>query len=313
MTLRHLRLLLLSAMLADAARAVDVGNWLSNPPYDNGATAEEQIKCYALPYGAIGFASHALTYFTALMLSRGRNPILFWRRLRHRGVSTAVAAVGFLVTLPLTVLTMVRCRSTWGFILVAVWKLVLSATLTGMTVHAARMIYDAPKPAAAAARTTKTDADADADYQRLLEDAVTLDPRYRKQFGRIWYWSIFYFLGAVLGFIGICNIASKHMAANAQLRAVTGAFGGLVLLVVACVAGISCCAMSGKTGCVGKLGLSFVVCGAATVFVLTVLFAFYTDWALAALAGDLVGRPGGENAAVYWVYFAAKRLPMASF
>lgn len=328
MTIPRPRFLLLTAALALPAHAADLGEWLSNPPYANGGTAQEQIKCYALPYGAVGFASHVLTYFTAFMLSRGRNPILFWKRLHHRRYNLAVAIVGFLITFPLTVVTMVRCRSTWGFILVAVWKLVLSVTLTGMTIHAAHMIYDVPKPPKAdapgvspatgetpptyitpwhSANLTK--------YQRIQEaEAITNHPEYKGQFVRIWYWTLFYFLGAVLGFVGICNIVSKHLSSNQQLRIVTGVFGGLVLFIMLCVAVLCFCAMSGKTGCMGKLGFSVLVCGVVTVFVLTVLFAFYTDWALAALAGgDLVGRPGGENAAVYWAYFAAKRLPMVSF
>ncbi|GAB1316478.1 hypothetical protein MFIFM68171_06688 [Madurella fahalii] len=327
MTIPQLVFLLFTAALALPAYAVDLSEWLKNPPYVNGGTAQEQIRCYALPYGAIGFASHVLTYFTAFMLSRGRNPIFFWKRLSHRRFNLAVAVIGFLVTFPLTVLTMVRCRSTWGFILVAVWKLVLSVTLTSMTIHAARMIYDTPKPPKTAADTTPITDEAPppyihawhgvnfTEYQRIQEaEAITNHPQYKQQFTRIWYWTIFYFLGAVLGFVGICNIVSKHLPSNQQLRIVTGVFGGLVLFIMLCVAVLCFCAMSGKTGCMGKLGFSVLVCGAVTVFVLTVLFAFYTDWALAALAGgDLIGRPGGENAAVYWAYFAAKRLPMVSF
>jgi hypothetical protein len=40
---------------------------------------------------------------------------------------------------------------------------------------------------------------------------------------------------------------------------------------------------------------------------------FYSDWVLAAVDGNWVGLPSGDQKYLYWVYLAAKRLPMASW
>ncbi|KAK3332665.1 hypothetical protein B0T19DRAFT_353397 [Cercophora scortea] len=301
----HLVLLLLAAVASQPAHAFDIGEWLRNPPYHNGGTIKEQIQCYALPYGAIGFASHVLTYLTVFCLSTGRNPLMPWAHLAHRRFNLIIATIGFLVSFPLTVLTMVRCRNSWSFILVAVWKLVLSVTLTSMTIHAARMIP--------------------------LREQV----QYRKQFRDIWWWAFFYFLGAVVGFVGVMNIVSKNIGGNHQLQIVTGVFGGVIGFIVMVVATLTWLAFSwseesqlaraeleagaattpqGKqTGVVGKAGWSLLAAIGVGIFILTIMFAFYTDWALAALAEDLVGHPSSENAVFYWTYFAAKRIPMLSF
>lgn len=317
--------------------ALSLSQWLNENPYENGGTVEEQIQCYALPYGAIGFASHLLTYFTAFMLSRGRNPFLVWRKLDHRRFNLTVAIIGFLITLILTILTMVRCRRTWPFILIAVWKLVLSVTLTGMTVQASLEIFELPK----AAKTPEVAYNpyfANNPYQanstvggyhplkgststftlrRMNEDGEYVErsinlPQGKERYHRVWYWFPLYFVGSVIGFVGIMNVVGKHINENHRVKIITGVFGGVTLIVVLAVL-VACWLFMSGSGCCGTVGVSFLAGAGVAVFVLSVLFAFYTDWVLAALAGDLVGTPSGDNAVFYWMYFAAKRLPMLSF
>ena len=43
--------------------------------------AKDEIGCYALPYGGLGFTSHVLTYLTVFCLSHGRTPLMPWRPL----------------------------------------------------------------------------------------------------------------------------------------------------------------------------------------------------------------------------------------
>ncbi|KAK4168404.1 hypothetical protein QBC43DRAFT_310189 [Cladorrhinum sp. PSN259] len=326
--------------LIPTAEALSLGDWLKDDPYENGGTVHEQIQCYALPYGAIGFASHLLTYFTAFMLSRGRNPFLFWQKLKHRRFNLAVALIGFVITLVLTTLTMARCRRTWPFILIAVWKLVLSVTLTGMTIQAALETSEIPKPPKdIMASFTPTyypmysystsSMNARGQYQELhkststvtlrtmnedgepVERSVSL-PQGKGRYHRVWYWFPLYFVGSVIGFVGIMNVVGKHIGENQKVKIITGAFGGVTLIVVLAVL-VACWLFMSGSGCFGTVGVSFVAGAGVAVFVLSVLFAFYTDWVLAALAGDLVGTPSGDNAVFYWTYFAAKRLPMLSF
>jgi hypothetical protein len=40
--------------------------------------------------------------------------------------------------------------------------------------------------------------------------------------------------------------------------------------------------------------------------------AFYCDWILAAIAENWAGLPSSDIAFLYWIYFAAKRMPMLS-
>ncbi|KAK4459725.1 hypothetical protein QBC42DRAFT_182731 [Cladorrhinum samala] len=333
-------LLVAAAVLSfiPATEALSLSQWLSENPYENGGTVEEQIQCYALPYGAIGSASHLLTYFTAFMLSQGRNPILVWKKLDHRRFNLAVAIIGFLITLILTTLTMARCRRTWPFILIAVWKLVLSVTLTGMTVQATLEIFEMPKDG----KTPEVEYDpffAGGSYradstvggyhplkgststftlQRMNENGEYVErerkinlPQGQERYHRVWYWFPLYFVGSVIGFVGIMNVVGKNINDNHRLKLITGVFGGVTLLVVMAVL-VLCCLLMDGSGCCGALSISFLAGAGVAVFVLSVLFAFYTDWVLAALAGDLVGTPSSDNAVFYWTYFAAKRLPMLS-
>ncbi|KAK4222636.1 hypothetical protein QBC38DRAFT_489373 [Podospora fimiseda] len=323
--------------LIPTAQALSLSDWLKDDPYENGGTVSEQIQCYALPYGAIGFSSHILTYFTAFMLSRGKNPFLFWKDLNHRRFNLAIALIGFAITMVMTALTMARCRRTWPFILIAVWKLVLSVTLTGMTVQASLEILDTPKadtstPSVAYSpyptypmnyfdtrgqyrelhkSTSKITLQTTNDAGEQTERSINL-PQGKGRYHRVWYWFPLYFLGSVVGFVGIMNVVGKHIGENKEVKIITGAFGGVTLIVALFVL-VSCWFFMSGTGCCGMVGVSFFVGAGVTVFVLSVLFAFYTDWVLAALAGDLVGTPSGDNAVFYWTYFAAKRLPMLSF
>jgi hypothetical protein len=43
---------------------------------------------------------------------------------------------------------------------------------------------------------------------------------------------------------------------------------------------------------------------------LGVFAALYSDWGLAAIAGNYSGIPSGDDAILYWGYFLAKRIPL---
>lgn len=55
---------------------VQVPSWLQEMIPEKGGSIQDEIKCYSLPYGAIGFISHVLTYWAVLWLSFGRKP--YW-------------------------------------------------------------------------------------------------------------------------------------------------------------------------------------------------------------------------------------------
>ena len=128
---------------------------------------------------------------------------------------------------------------------------------------------------------------------------------------------IFYFCGSVVGFTGVMYLVSHHFTAVPLVRTVTYVFSGVVLFFVvgAGLLGL-CVAFSGGFPDLEELSFLSVVGTAAVlgwaVIVVTVLFALYTDWILAAVADDVVGVPSSDNQIFYWLYFAAKRFPMLS-
>jgi len=321
-----LLLILAKVNLASALNiTIDVNQWLQDPGYEHGGTIQEQIRCYALPFGAIGFASHILTYLTVLCLALGRSPWRPWRELKGRKLNLAFGILGLAITVPLTILVMVRCRNSRSFILIAVWKLILSATMSFMTIHAARII-DPSKKEGRDGEDGKAllahgwyPSQFPPPYQHGVGAAgmPSASPitRPKNRFRKIMWWSILYFVGALIGLVGVANLVRLNFMDIWQLRTITYVFAGvlvgmplLALLIYFCGASAGQ-QTNGFVGVVSGLGWSVFV----TFVFLTFLFALYTDWVLAALAGDWVGVPSSDNAAFYWTYFAAKRLSILSF
>jgi hypothetical protein len=306
----------------------NITDWLGNPGYTgNGSTIHEQIQCYSLPYGAWGFASHILTYYTVICLFKGRRPSSPCFELSSSRAAmiwdVTLGGLAFLSTVTLASLTIVRCKNSWQFVLIAVWKLVLSVAITGMTVHAGIISVRGPN---SPARTTalkrwRDDADwnheADGDEMRLLpaepdHQAQPTRPQenpYMKLLG----WVLLYILGALVGFVGLMDLVRQNLYQIPVLQTVSivflSVFAGCTAMVVLVVV-IS--AWKGNNSAVVAVGggIAFVVW--ATV-ILTVLSALFSDWALAAMVGDLIGTPSDQNRAVYYSYWVFKRLPMASW
>ncbi len=295
------------------AEAFNLVDWLQNPPYSNGGTIKEQIQCYALPYGGIGFASHILTYLTVLCLAKGVNPLVPCRPLRHKMFNLGLAILGILITLPITVLTMVRCRNSWQFILIAVWKLVLSVVLSSMAIHAACLTNPARTKHLKEARYSPAGDMAWVDGVYMSNEDLTAErKRLRSAFRNILWWGIPYFPGAIVGFVGVVDLVKHFIADSRELQTITYVFGGVAvgsILVVAIIIFIG--SWEGENFFSSLFGSS-VFAAVFSFFVLTILFALYADWVLGCIAGDLVGFPSSDNAFFYWAYFAAKRLPIIS-
>lgn len=107
------------------------------PNIRNG-TFQDALQCYSLPYGIMGFLSHLLSYYTIICLITARRPLQPWRHITHGRLDLLEAILSMLGTTTCSILTLVRCRGEWPFILVAVWKAVFSLTQTLVTFHRAR-------------------------------------------------------------------------------------------------------------------------------------------------------------------------------
>ncbi|KAK0707865.1 hypothetical protein B0H67DRAFT_588803 [Lasiosphaeris hirsuta] len=220
----------------------------------------------------------------------------------------------------MSVFTLIRCRNTWPFILIAVWKMVLSATIASIAWHANYLAVKERRPSqleppfAAVANA--------ATHLSLLNVSPLGDsPDFsaslglpRKKFRSLLWWTAFYFLGAIVGLVGILAIVFETME-NSRVRIITYVFGCVVGLgVVVAVSYI----MSGRSdlgpgGFGSRVGWSLAAAIGVAIFEMLFLIAFYTDWVLAALAGDMLGvHLPTANLASALIYFFAKRAPMLS-
>jgi hypothetical protein len=57
---------------------------------------------------------------------------------------------------------------------------------------------------------------------------------------------------------------------------------------------------------------TFALGPVASIGMVGILFALYSDFAIGAIAGNMAGVPSSDNAALYWGYFIIKRLPILS-
>lgn len=288
-------------------RGLDLASWVQSPyPPNTHVTIQQQLQCYALPYGLIGFISHLLTYLTMFLLARGRDPLFPWRFLRHKKFNMVISAVGLVTTVVVTLLTMMRCRNGWQLILVATWKLLLSLTLSIMAINAATLIdWGRIKGINSVLRGGGDGNGSKAGLVFELDKATGV-------FRKIMVRSPFLLFGGVVGFVGIVNLVKGNIGSNAQLRIITyvfaGAAGVVTLATMVCALAVYPSQRYLSSNIFGSFLFGCVCC----LVCLTVLFALYSDWVLGTLAEDLTGAPSQDVVVFYVTYFMAKRLPMFS-
>ncbi|KIJ95463.1 hypothetical protein K443DRAFT_329225 [Laccaria amethystina LaAM-08-1] len=106
-------------------------------------TLAKEIQCYSLPYGAVGFASHVLTYYTIVCLWNGRKPMMPWRPVKYSWFDLTLGVVGLCVSTAMSIVTIVKCRNTWQLLVIAVWKLSMSL-LNGITAIHVALLFRKP-------------------------------------------------------------------------------------------------------------------------------------------------------------------------
>ena len=115
----------------------------------------------------------------------------------------------------------------------------------------------------------------------------------------------------VAGIIGLLSLVSKSVY---QIPGVLGLTIGFLAIVAASpfVSAVTMMKFYWQDGGVSLENFFW------TVFVVTssifiALSAFYSDWCLGLILGDLTGIPSSDYSPLYWTYFAAKRLSMLSW
>lgn len=234
-----------------------------------------------------------------------------WKRNHHKWIDITLSIFGLVAAGTLTVLTILRCRNRWQFVVMATWKLVLSVTFGILSIHAATMARPKDKY----------------QYSGLGHLESTANAIENKEYTKVLWWMLLYVPGVVAGLSGLLSLVFKEIGHNAHVKIITEVFGivvafpaGLVLIIGIVSMCQQCCGSRKEevhNSSIEDLGkrtvgigiMVFLVAGSAT----SVLAALYSDWILGAIAGNLVGLPSGDVAPLYWGYILAKRLPFFSF
>lgn len=228
--------------------------------------AENEIECYPLPYGSIGFAGHVLNCYTIAMFALGRSPLIPWIRIRKDISRILLSCTAFLITIAISIMSTVRCNKFRSFELISIWQVFLSTTIFGLNISAS--------------------------YGPWANKGTFGDKRGTYILGI----SIFYLPGLIVGVIGARQLVWGH---EQRVRYVEIALVG-VLLVIAIVSYLAG----------GRSWLTMLVM--TVISVIFVILPLYIDWALGILVQNIAGLPTSKNKILYWLFFAASRLPMLS-
>jgi hypothetical protein len=272
-----------------------------------GRTPRDEIKCYNLPFGGLGMFSHVLTFYTAGMLLVGRSPMLPpGARLKHSWIELTLAVLTLLGSVPIAILTILSCHSRWEFICIAVWKITLSFTLAAINSHQGTVLLQHHRNRRNILGYDDTDDSKTFRTGRLTkatQPALFFQVDWKGKRGAYWWLAIFV-AGTIVGLSGLIplvvtyyhhDIPAVKVFTNVFVL-ITGVPFVLWLVWIVFLIGE------------GKTGFGFAV---ISVWV-GLMCSVWSDWVLAAIADNWAGMPSGDIAVFFWVYFAAKRLPMLS-
>ena len=317
------------------------------PPFLNpekGNTFGGEMQCYGLPYGGLGFASHILTYYTLICIWNRVRPHMPWKTMTRSfwKFNFVLGALQLMISVGIAVFTIIRCRNGWEFMLLAIWKIFMSATLGFSAISAAlwtrnrrpeRHLDTIPLVNYAFLSTTDIDlplpdrsyspakylnprdpsTGRNIPYSRANTDHPTATPQPVANWIRNANWIWLYFPGLLAGLVGLFRVVNENWN-TPKVSLITyimfGIPAGIIILGV--LGGVCIVAMredcswlavwvGGILGLIGYGAIGLAVVG-----------ALYSDWVLGAISGDLAGVPSDDNKYLFWGYFVAKRLPLAS-
>jgi hypothetical protein len=214
----------------------------------------------------------------------------------------------------LAIFTMIRCRNRWQFELIAFWKMSLSTTLA-LSALSTAVTLASERDALSALSTPVTGPPYDS-----LDTPVEYDPDfYLLKFQDSFWWIILYVLGLIIGMVGAMSLVKETWADIPKVRVVTYVFAGIIgvallMVMITLILWWNRDELQGHHAPWSSVVNAVAVDGSATVvIVLGLMGIFYCDWSLAAVAGNMAGVPSSDVVVLYWLYFAFKRLPLASF
>lgn len=283
-----------SCLIAPSLAApLNLPSWLEPMLPVKGASLSEEIKCYSLPYGGIGFLSHILTYWALFWLGFGRKPYWPCSKLSAGLFDLFLAFIQTVISIAIAGYTIHRCQNRWQFVLIAVWKVVLSLEVGIFGFSAAIKARD---------RSKNNKSDRESYSYSPVSPAVSKTLQKMKTIWSIDDWTpwtlLFYAAGMVVGMVGLLSIV-WNLRHNEQILDITAVFGAVTAtIIVVCILLVffHCCSCMSIN--IGKAIL-------AMFFTTILVCALYSDWILGVIAGSLEGFPTSDNVFLYWVSFSS--------
>lgn len=261
--------------------------WLQHPPYTG--RIEEDIQCYALPYGTIGFVSHLITWYTVFILLGFRMPLNPLNKLRHTTFNICLAVISAIGTFSISILNIARCRQRWDLVLILVGKLVLTstwgfATILAIIRHPRAIIWSN-------------------DPEVVYENFGTLAAGF-----------IISSIGGVFSLVGVIAIAKEGiMSENSQVKVISGVFGAFIGTILAVMAlSVLVLPILPHDTAGAYAGMLLLPCMILSgTLLIPALATLFSDWILGALARDIAGI-ATETKTLYWLYFAFSKFMLLS-
>ena len=303
---------------------------LPTPNVTSGPVGE--IKCYALPYGAIGIISHLLTYWTIAWMSIGQIPLWPGHSMKTYKFDMFLAILSLCTCIPIATITMHRCRLSWHFLLICIWKLITSVSLACITLHRCLIVRrDMQHPG---------DNNAGLELGNRFQQGAQHGPYHNGMYHQthnpsavssqgsqpklkdrdltpLW-WLTLYLAGTIVGMVGLCSLLYTTFRQDQTIRNLTYGFGAVMAIIPLLVAIYWFKYHWDLKDGGWKIYISaFCSTFGGAVLAFTAVFGFfsslYSDLVLGSIAENLFGLPSEDFAPLYWAWFIAKRLPMLSF
>lgn len=299
--------------------------FLPSPNITGGPVAE--IQCYALPYGAVGIISHLLTYWTIAWISFGRVPLWPGHELKTYRFDSFLAIAALCTCIPIASVTIHRCRLSWHFVLISIWKLVTSVSLACISIHRCILVRRSSKAQERGEHHQLQDLDHDHDIRyeprRQLYHQHNNGPQGhnivqgQEDRAPLW-WLLLYLAGTVVGMVGLRALLWTTFRQNKTVERLTYGFAVPVILAPILVGVYWFQRDLGRSRGGGKVLVSaYLHTLGSGVLAFVAVFGFfsalYSDLVLGAIAENLLGLPSADYAPLYWLWFIAKRLPLLSF
>ncbi|KAK7697569.1 hypothetical protein SLS64_013388 [Diaporthe eres] len=112
-------------------------NWLSNSTASTSDDSATQIKCYAFPYGLLGFVAHLAMFYGIALSSFNRCPYNYRKPLQHSRRDLVFGISGLIISCLLAAGTIKRCSGTKYYLLIASSKILVTLASSAIGIHIA--------------------------------------------------------------------------------------------------------------------------------------------------------------------------------